>query len=98
MPKKNGADLVKDFRPISLVHSFAKLDTKILSNRLSVRLDLMVSKNRSTFIEKLFIQDNLEADFDPRVCMMLLNGLKDLTLPLSTTIKIEVHFTRKHRL
>jgi hypothetical protein len=30
IPKKEGAEEVKDFRPISLVHSFAKLITKVL--------------------------------------------------------------------
>ena len=34
VPKVEGADQVKDFRPISLVHNFAKLVTKILANRL----------------------------------------------------------------
>jgi hypothetical protein len=29
IPKKDGAAQVKDFRPISLVHSFAKLITKL---------------------------------------------------------------------
>jgi hypothetical protein len=32
IPKKIGAD---HFRPISLVHSFAKLVTKVLANRLA---------------------------------------------------------------
>jgi hypothetical protein len=39
IPKKEGADQVKDFRPISLVHSFAKLITKILANRLASKLN-----------------------------------------------------------
>ena len=58
LPKKPDADLVKDFRPISLVHSFAKLVTKVLANRLAGRLDEMVSPNQSAFIKKRFIQDN----------------------------------------
>ena len=58
LPKKSDADLVKDFRPISLVHSFAKLVTKIMANRLAGRLDEMVSPNQSAFIKKWFIQDN----------------------------------------
>ena len=58
IPKKYEAEQVKDFRPISLVHSFAKLVTKILANRLASRLDAMVSPNQSAFIKKRFIQDN----------------------------------------
>jgi hypothetical protein len=57
-PKKEVADQVKDFRPISLVHSFAKLITKILANRLASRLHDMVSPNQSDFIKSCFIQDN----------------------------------------
>jgi len=45
IPKRAEADQVKDFRPISLVHSFAKLATKILANRLAGHLDAMVSPN-----------------------------------------------------
>jgi len=58
LPKRFDAEQVKDFRPISLVHSFAKLVTKILANRLASRLDKMVSPNQSAFIKKRFIQDN----------------------------------------
>jgi hypothetical protein len=47
VPKTDGADQVKDFRPISLVHSFAKLVTKILANRLAKRLNVMVSRSQS---------------------------------------------------
>jgi hypothetical protein len=35
IPKKGGADQVKDFRPFSVVHSFAKLITKLLASRLA---------------------------------------------------------------
>jgi hypothetical protein len=58
IPKKDGVDQVKDFRPISLVHSFVKLITKILANRLAGRLHDMVSPNQSAFIKGRFIQDN----------------------------------------
>jgi hypothetical protein len=34
LPKREDVDQPKDFRPISLVHSFAKLVTKLLANRL----------------------------------------------------------------
>ena len=58
IPKKPNAVQVKDFRPISLVHSFAKLVTKIMAIRLADRLDEMVSPNQSAFIKKRFILDN----------------------------------------
>jgi hypothetical protein len=41
-----------------LVHSFAKLITKILAKRLVVRLDEMVSPSQSAFIKGRCIQDN----------------------------------------
>jgi hypothetical protein len=43
IPKVERADQVKDFRPISLLHSFAKLITKLLANRLGTKLQEMVS-------------------------------------------------------
>ena len=58
LPKKEAADEPKDFRPISLVHSFAKLITKLLANRLAGYLHQMVSANQSAFIKGRFIQDN----------------------------------------
>jgi hypothetical protein len=56
LPKTEDALHVKDYRPISLVHSFTKLVTKILANRLAGRLKQMVSPNQSAFIKKRFIQ------------------------------------------
>jgi hypothetical protein len=52
LPKVEGAAQVKDFRPISLVHSFAKLVTKMMANRLARHLNDMVSPNQTTFIKK----------------------------------------------
>jgi retron-type reverse transcriptase len=58
IPKHVEAILPRDFRPISLVHSFAKLITKILANRLAPELDKMVSTNQSAFIRGRCIHDN----------------------------------------
>jgi hypothetical protein len=58
IPKHVEAILPGDFRPISLVHSFAKLITKILANRLAPELDKMVSTNQSAFIRGRCIHDN----------------------------------------
>jgi hypothetical protein len=58
IPKVEGDDQVKDFKSISLVHSFAKLVTKLLANRLAMKLQEMVSPVQSAFIKGRFIQDN----------------------------------------
>jgi len=81
IPKREDALHIKDYRPISLVHSFAKLITKILANRLASRLGQLVSPNQSAFIEGRFIQDNfmlvqqtarhLHQQKQPRILMKL---------------------------
>ena len=48
--KKPDACLVSDFRPISLIHSFIKLFTKVLAGRLAPQMDKLVSLNQSAFI------------------------------------------------
>jgi hypothetical protein len=60
IPKKADAEQVKDFRPISLVHSFAKLVTKILANRLACRLNVMVSPSQTAFIKGVGILQHHE--------------------------------------
>ena len=45
LPKKVGANCPSDFRTITMIHSFAKLISKLLSLRLAPRLDEMVSRN-----------------------------------------------------
>jgi len=58
IPKKADASEAKDYRPISLVHSFAKLMTKILANRLAPQLNTLVATNQSAFIRGRCIHDN----------------------------------------
>jgi hypothetical protein len=58
IPKVEGAEQVKDFRPVSVVHSFAKLVTKLLANWLATKLHDMVSPVQSAFTKGCFIQDN----------------------------------------
>lgn len=58
LPKKEEAMNIKDLRPISLVHSLAKLNTEVLANRLVARLNELVFPIQSAFIKGLFIQDN----------------------------------------
>lgn len=49
---------VKDYRPISLIHSFAKLVGKVLANRLAPLLPSIVSINQSAFVRGRNIHDN----------------------------------------
>jgi len=58
IPKKAEVLLPKDFRPISLIHSFAKLVTKVMANRLAPFLNVLVSANQSAFIRGRCIHDN----------------------------------------
>jgi hypothetical protein len=58
IPKKPEAIETKDYRPISLVHSFAKLFSKIVANRLRTRLGEIVSMNQSAFIKHRSLHDN----------------------------------------
>ncbi|WVZ79973.1 hypothetical protein U9M48_027494 [Paspalum notatum var. saurae] len=58
IPKHADASAVKDYRPISLIHSFAKLVTKILANRLAPLLPELVSNNQSAFVRGRNIHDN----------------------------------------
>lgn len=58
LPKKVDPLQVKDYRPISLIHSFAKLVAKIMANRLAPFLPDLVSKNQSAFVKGRNIQDN----------------------------------------
>jgi hypothetical protein len=58
LPKKTEAVEVKDFRPISLIHSFAKLVTKMMANRLAPLLPNHVSANQSAFVRGRNIHDN----------------------------------------
>jgi len=58
IPKKADAVEAKDYRPISLVHSFAKLVTKMMANRLAPYLDKLVATNQSAFTRGRCIHDN----------------------------------------
>jgi len=58
LPKQLDATQVKDFRPISLIHSVAKLVTKIMANRLAPLLPSLVPANQSAFVRGRNIHDN----------------------------------------
>jgi hypothetical protein len=58
LKKKPQPVQLTDYRPISLIHSFSKLVTKCLANRLAAVLDRLVSHNQSAFIKGRCIHDN----------------------------------------
>jgi hypothetical protein len=57
IPKKEALSPA-DFCPISLIHSFANLITKVLANSLAKKLNTMISTNQSAFIRGWCIHDN----------------------------------------
>jgi hypothetical protein len=56
--KKEGAEDIRDFRPISLIHAIAKIITKILALRLAPFMNDLISPCQSAFIKKRSIHDN----------------------------------------
>jgi mannosylglycoprotein endo-beta-mannosidase len=58
IPKVEVAAEPKDFRPISLIHSFTKLFMKVLALRLSSYIGKLISKSQSAFIKGRCVQDN----------------------------------------
>jgi hypothetical protein len=45
IPKKDGAEAIADFRPISLIHSFAKIIAKVMAMHLAPHMNRLISKS-----------------------------------------------------
>ena len=60
LPKNPDAIEVKYFRPISLIHSVAKLISKILAERLAPRKTELVGPHQSAFIRGRCLHDNFQ--------------------------------------
>jgi hypothetical protein len=58
IPKRQNATVTGDFRPISLVHSFSKLLSKLVANRLKGRLGDLLRVNQSAFVKGRSLHDN----------------------------------------
>jgi hypothetical protein len=61
LSKKKYVEEIKDFMPISLIHSFSKLFAKLLSARLASHMHHLVLPNQSAFIHGRAIHDNFQA-------------------------------------
>ena len=77
------AESVTDYRPISLIHSFAKLLTKVLARRLAPHMNNLVSFNQSVFIRSRLIHENYRA-------MHLTAKLLHRTKTSSSLVKIDI--------
>jgi hypothetical protein len=60
LPKKPDSAAPSNYRPISLIHSFPKLISKLMANRLAPRLDDLIHKNQSAFVKGRSILDNFK--------------------------------------
>lgn len=58
--KKEDAEEAKDYRPISLIHSFSKLVSKLRADRLAPQLSRIVAHNQSVFIKRRSVLDNFK--------------------------------------
>ena len=58
LPKKDGADSISDYRPISLIHIIPKIIAKAMARRLSPKMNDLVSHCQSAFIKSRSIHDN----------------------------------------
>jgi hypothetical protein len=81
LPKRPDAAALGDYRPISLIHVFAKLVAKTLATRLAPRMEALVDRNQCAFIRRRCIHDNfmlvqqtarfLHREKEPRVMLKL---------------------------
>jgi mannosylglycoprotein endo-beta-mannosidase len=69
LPKGMGVCKVKDYRPVSLMHSVAKIVSKMMANRLAPCLHTMIPHSQSAFIKTRSIHDNF---------LYVKNAVKDL--------------------
>nr|ABA99967.1 retrotransposon protein, putative, LINE subclass [Oryza sativa Japonica Group] len=58
IPKKDGAECVGDYKPISLIHGIRKLISKVLALRLQPHMGSLISHAQSAFIKRRCIHDN----------------------------------------
>ena len=83
LPKKRDALRVTDFRPISLIHSIAKIFAKLLANRLAPLPDSLVSKCQSAFIKRS-IHDNF------LYVQNIVRAMQKMKLP-TLFLKLDIH-------
>jgi hypothetical protein len=83
LPKRDGAEKVTDYRPISLIHSVAKLFTKLLALRLAPAMRNIISKSQSAFLRGRSIHDNY---------LYVRNMVKRFQRNKTPTLLVKLHF------
>lgn len=58
LPKRPGAEEVRVFRPISLIHGMAKLVAKVIANWVDPVLPQLVGNHQSAFVRGHCLHDN----------------------------------------
>lgn len=58
LPKKDGAEEISYYQPISLIHAVGKIIAKVLDSWLAPFMNNLVSNAQSAFIKKRSIHDN----------------------------------------
>ena len=59
IPKRVGAEDIKEYRPISLVNGVYKILSKVLANRLSEAVGKIISKPQNAFVKDRQILDDV---------------------------------------
>jgi Reverse transcriptase (RNA-dependent DNA polymerase) len=57
--KKSDAQFITQFRPISLINYSIKIITKLLTERLSLFMDSLISSTQTAYIKGSYIMDNV---------------------------------------
>lgn len=57
IPKKEGVDMVQDYRPISLIHGLRKWISKRLALQIMLHLNSLVSQIQSAFVKSRSMHD-----------------------------------------
>jgi hypothetical protein len=58
LPKKDGADSISNYRPISLIHIIPKIIVKAMARCLGPKMNDLISRCQSAFIKSRCIHDN----------------------------------------
>jgi hypothetical protein len=85
IPNKDDPQKITDYKPINLLHSFAKLISKVPANRLEPELDHLISINQISFIQRRSIQDNF---------MYVKEAIRDLYKKKTPTLFIKLDISK----